>query len=241
MNIRQIVLDTETTGLDPKQGHKMIEVGCVELMDRKLTGNNLHVYINPGREIDAQAQAVHGISNEDLADKPAFADIAQDLLDYIDGAELIIHNAPFDVGFLDNEFQDWRSQFGQVSDYCSVVDTLVMARQLHPGQRNDLDSLCKRYLVDNSNRDLHGGLLDAEILADVYLRMTGGQTSLTLGEEMTANGPKSATAKAASRPPGKIPVIRADSVETKNHIEWVARLEESCGSESIWRKLQDTK
>ncbi len=238
MNIRQIVLDTETTGLDPKQGHKMIEIGCVELIDRKLTGNNLHFYVNPEREIDAGAIAVHGINNDFLKDKPCFSDVAEDLLAYLKDSEVIIHNAPFDVGFLDNEFSQCIDGYDELTNYCEVFDTLVQARQLHPGQRNDLDSLCKRYEVDNSNRDLHGGLLDAEILADVYLRMSGGQTSLTLGEALSTTGDDKKEFVTIRRDDGEIPVIRANSVELKNHIEWVDRLEQASGEESVWRKLQ---
>jgi DNA polymerase-3 subunit epsilon len=238
MNIRQIVLDTETTGLDPRQGHKMIEVGCIELLDRKLTGNNLHFYVNPEREIDAGAIAVHGITNESLQDKPIFADVAKDLLAFLKGSEVIIHNAPFDVGFLDNEFAECIEGYENLTDYCKVFDTLVQARQLHPGQRNDLDSLCKRYEVDNSNRDLHGGLLDAEILADVYLRMSGGQTLLVLGEELSSADSGSGDFTLITRPQGKLPVIKANFVELQNHIEWVDRLEQATGEKSVWRKLQ---
>ena len=237
MNIRQIVLDTETTGLDPRQGHKMIEVGCIELLDRKLTGNNLHFYVNPEREIDAGAIAVHGITNESLQDKPIFADVAKDLLAFLKGSEVIIHNAPFDVGFLDNEFAECIEGYENLTDYCKVFDTLVQARQLHPGQRNDLDSLCKRYEVDNSNRDLHGGLLDAEILADVYLRMSGGQTLLVLGEELSSADSGSGDFTLITRPQGKLPVIKANFVELQNHIEWVDRLEQATGEKSVWRKL----
>ena len=179
--MRQIILDTETTGLEPKLGHRIIEIGGIELVDRRMTGNTLHHYINPEREIDEAAFEVHGISLESLKDKPVFTDLSKELLDFIAGAELIIHNAPFDVAFLNNEFQ--LSGFGKnvVEQHCEVLDTLVMARHKHPGQKNSLDALCKRYEVDNSQRQLHGALLDAEILADVYLLMTGGQISL-LGE-----------------------------------------------------------
>ncbi|NNM01854.1 MAG: DNA polymerase III subunit epsilon [Gammaproteobacteria bacterium] len=174
--MRQIVLDTETTGLDPSAGHRIIEVGCIEMIDRRLTDNSFHQYLNPDREIDAGAQEVHGISLEKLQGQPRFGDIAADLVEYLRGAELIIHNAPFDVGFLDMELE--RAGLAPLAEVCSVVDTLVMARELHPGQRNNLDALCRRYEVDNSTRQLHGALLDAGILADVYLAMTGGQTSL---------------------------------------------------------------
>lgn len=179
--MRQIVLDTETTGLDPAQGHKIIEIGCVELVNRKLTGNHLHVYINPEREVEAAALEVHGLTNEFLADKPLFGDIADSFIDFVNGAELIIHNAPFDIGFLDTELAALKRDFKPMSDYCSILDSLLMARKKHPGQKNNLDALCKRYMVDNTQRELHGALLDAEILADVYLMMTGGQSSLSLG------------------------------------------------------------
>ena len=163
--MRQIVLDTETTGLDPKQGHKIIEIGCVEMVNRRLTGNNYHQYLQPDREIDEGAQAVHGICNEFLADKPRFSDVVKDFIDYIDGAELIIHNAPFDVGFLDHELKIVGPEFGKVGNYCEVIDTLVMARKLRPGKKNNLDVLCKEYEVNNAHRELHGALLDSELLA----------------------------------------------------------------------------
>ena len=181
--MRQIVLDTETTGLDPAQGHKVIEIGCVELVNRKLTGNHFHVYINPLREIEAAALEIHGITNTFLADKPLFADVAESFVEFVSGAELVIHNAPFDIGFLDHELAALKKSYKVMSEYCSVLDTLVMARKKHPGQKNNLDALCKRYMVDNTQRELHGALLDAEILADVYLMMTGGQSSLSLGYE----------------------------------------------------------
>lgn len=181
--MRQIVLDTETTGLEPSEGHRIIEIGCVEIVDRKLTGNHYHQYLKPDRDIDEGAIEVHGITNEFLEDKPLFDQVARDFLEFVDGAELIIHNAPFDIGFLDHELALMDSKLGAMSDYCSVLDTLTLARQMHPGQRNSLDALCKRYEIDNTHRELHGALLDSEILADVYLRMTGGQTSLTLGRQ----------------------------------------------------------
>jgi DNA polymerase III subunit epsilon len=173
---RLVLLDTETTGLEPEAGHRIIEIGCVELVNRRITGKHFHVYLNPDRQIDAGAIAVHGITNEFLSDKPRFADIAADFIAFIEGAELIIHNAPFDVGFINHEFS--QSGHGKLSDYSDVFDTLAYARKKHPGQRNSLDALCKRYNIDNSHRELHGALLDAEILADVFLLMTGGQISL---------------------------------------------------------------
>ncbi|BBN80991.1 DNA polymerase III subunit epsilon [Pseudoalteromonas sp. A25] len=184
---RQIVLDTETTGIDPKAGHRIIEIGCVELINRRLTGNNFHVYINPHREIEEEAIDVHGITNEFLRDKPMFNQVAQEFFDYIKGAELIIHNAPFDVGFMDHEFAMLNQGFPATHEYCQVLDTLVMARNLHPGQKNNLDALCRRYDIDNSKRTLHGALLDSEILADVYLGMTGGQVKLNLASGNESN------------------------------------------------------
>lgn len=173
--MRQIILDTETTGLRVEDGHRVIEIACLEMVNRKLTGDFYHQFVNPSREIEAAAMAVHGITNEFLTDKPSFAEIAQELMRFINGAELIIHNAPFDVSFLNNELFLSRQDFKAVTEYCNVIDTLHMARQLHPGQRNSLDALCKRYGVDNSKRDLHGALIDTDLLAHVYLAMTGGQ------------------------------------------------------------------
>ncbi len=176
--MRQIVLDTETTGLSTTDNHRIIEIGCIELINRKITGKRYHQYINPKREIDEGALAVHGLSNQFLEDKPLFDDIAHEFIAFIEGAELIIHNAPFDVGFINHELSLSKKKWQMVADYCRVIDTLQMARQLHVGQRNNLDALCKRYKVDNTQRDLHGALIDAHLLAQVYLAMTGGQGSL---------------------------------------------------------------
>ncbi len=181
--MRQVVLDTETTGLEPKLGHRIIEIGALELVDRQLTGQQFHVYINPERDIDQGALEVHGITEEFLRDKPRFAEISDDLMAFVDGAELVIHNAPFDIGFLDNELSLTGHEHASITAIASVLDTLELARDLHPGQRNSLDALCKRYEVDNGSRSLHGALLDAEILADVYLAMTGGQVDLGLSME----------------------------------------------------------
>ena len=175
---RIVVLDTETTGLNPQEGHRIIEIGCVELVKRRLTGKRFHVYINPDRIIDEGAIAVHGITNQFLDDKPHFEQIVDDFIAFIKDAELVIHNAPFDVGFINNELSRLNNKSGTITDYSEVFDTLTYARKKHPGQRNSLDALCKRYGIDNSHRDLHGALLDAEILADVFLLMTGGQSSL---------------------------------------------------------------
>lgn len=186
--MRQIILDTETTGLNPEAGHRIIEIGCVEMIDRRQTGNNYHQYINPERDIDVGAIEVHGITNEFLVDKPVMSEICSDFLEYVKGAELVIHNADFDTGFIDSEFTQVDKTFGVIADHCLILDTLKMARDLHPGQRNSLDALCKRYEVDNSQRDLHGALLDARILADVYLAMTGGQGSLLDTDEVSVGG-----------------------------------------------------
>ncbi len=214
VNTRQIVLDTETTGLDPRQGHKIIEIGCVEMINRRLTGNNYHQFIQPDREIDEGAQAVHGISNEFLADKPRFADVVKDFIEYIDGAELIIHNAPFDVGFIDHEFKWAGAEYGSVASYCSVIDTLVMARKMRPGKKNNLDVLCKEYEVNNAHRELHGALLDAELLAEVYLRMTGGQSVLSLDSEESSDSDTGETVvKKLSADRKPIKIIRANEEE----------------------------
>ena len=179
--MRQVVLDTETTGLDAASGHRIIEIGCVELIDRKLTGRHYNQYVNPQRSSDEEAVAVHGITDEFLSDKPVYPQIAQAFYEFIEGAELIIHNAPFDTGFIDHELKRLGHRVRTIGSICSVIDSLALARQKHPGQKNSLDALCKRYMIDNSRRALHGALLDSEILADVYLAMTGGQTALHLG------------------------------------------------------------
>ncbi|MCU7904710.1 MAG: DNA polymerase III subunit epsilon [Candidatus Thiodiazotropha sp. (ex Epidulcina cf. delphinae)] len=217
--MRQIVLDTETTGLEPERGHRIIEIGCVEMVDRRLTGNNFHQYLQPERDIDAAAIEVHGITNEFLADKPKFSDVAADFIDYVSGAELIIHNAPFDVGFLDHELSIMHSQ-AKVDALCAVTDTLVMAKKMHPGQRNSLDALCKRYDIDNAHRELHGALLDAEILADVYLAMTGGQTALLLDGSPADEGGGGPSIDGIRRLPSDRPrlkVVSASAEELKVH------------------------
>ena len=215
---RQIVLDTETTGLEPSQGHRIIEIGCVEMINRRLTGNNYHQYLQPDREIDEGAQAVHGISNEFLADKPRFPDVVKDFIEYLDGAELIIHNAPFDVGFINHEFQLAGDEFGKVATYCTVIDTLVMARKMRPGKKNNLDVLCKEYDVNNKHRELHGALLDSELLAEVYLRMTGGQSALSLeSEEVSGSAEGGAVIKKLSADRRPIKVIQANDEELKAH------------------------
>lgn len=230
---RQIVLDTETTGLDPKQGHRIIEIGCVELINRKLTGNHYHVYINPEREVDAGAYKVHGIGNDFLADKPLFKEIASDFIAFIDGSELIIHNAAFDVGFIDHEFNLLKPKRRNVASFCEILDTLVMARKKHPGQKNNLDALCKRYGVDNSGRDLHGALLDSEILADVYLAMTGGQASLFASDTVGDKVASSQKTVSSLQRQGVIPVIAAHQSELSRHKEYLNKLREKSES-CIW-------
>ena len=233
--MRQIVLDTETTGLEPAEGHRIIEIGCVELVDRRLTRNSFHQYLQPDREIDQGAVDVHGITNAFLRDKPRFADIAEDFVGYIRGAELIIHNAPFDVGFLDHELVHRLKRAERIGDLCQVTDTLTMARSLHPGQRNSLDALCKRYDVDNSRRDLHGALLDAEILADVYLAMTGGQTSLSLGANSvpgTGAVREPVRRLPTNRPPLK--VVRAVEDELAAHRARLSAIDEASGGRCQW-------
>ena len=237
--MRQVVLDTETTGLDPSQGHRIIEIGCVELVDRKLTGRHYHQYINPAREIDAGAIEVHGITPEFLADKPYFDAIWEDFLQFVDGAELVIHNAPFDVGFINHEFSLLdNNNPGVLETYCGVIDTLIMARQKHPGQRNSLDALCQRYAVDNSQRELHGALLDAEILADVYLFMTGGQTNLLLAgdensEGQTSNDDAQVRRLSPSRP--TLPVIRASDHELQQHEIRLQEIDKASEGKTVWR------
>ena len=236
--MRQIVLDTETTGLEPQQGHRIIEIGCVDLLDRKLTGRHYHQYINPERDIEEGAIEVHGITNEFLIDKPVFAAIADDFWEFIRGAELVIHNAPFDVGFINSEFA--RLKKHSLDSECGVLDTLALARQKHPGQKNNLDALCKRYGVDNSQRDLHGALLDAEILADVYLLMTGGQTALALAADRSENEDHAVTAAGVvklSRHPGGIPIVRADEQELEAHLQKLAAVNKAAGGECLWLKL----
>jgi len=235
--VRQIVLDTETTGLDAAQGHRVIEIGCVELVNRKLTGNHYHQYINPHREIDQGAIEVHGITNDFLADKPAFELIAATFIDFVQGAELVIHNAPFDIGFLNAELQRVLGADTCVEDFCTVTDTLVMARAKHPGQRNSLDALCQRYTVDNSQRDLHGALLDAEILADVYLAMTGGQTTLQLSDSGAANDGQKQAEQIVRLPANRaaLPVIKASPEERAAHDAQLQSIAAASGGLVVWR------
>lgn len=240
--MRQIVLDTETTGLEAESGHRIIEIGCVEVVNRRLTGNDLHLYLNPERDIDAGAIEVHGITLEQLADKPRFADVADELLAYLKGAELVIHNAPFDVGFLNHELRRIEAGIATIEECCGIVDTLVEARRMHPGQRNSLDALCKRYEIDNSTRELHGALLDAQLLAEVYLAMTGGQTRLVLGEAAGGGRDTLAVAglaerlAAADRRPR---VVRAAEAELEAHRGYLERLSRSAEDGSVWERVAD--
>ncbi|MGB5326555.1 MAG: DNA polymerase III subunit epsilon [Pseudomonadales bacterium] len=234
MTQRQIVLDTETTGLEPANGHRIIEIGCVELVERRHTQRHYHQFIDPQREIDAGAFEVHGISNEFLAGKPRFRDIVDEFLGFISGAELIIHNAPFDIGFLNHELALAKHRITAIEKVCSVVDTLAMARHKHPGQRNNLDALCKRYLVDNSGRQLHGALLDSEILADVYLRMTGGQSALALDSDAEAASGKSEAAVAIEcKRSAALPVIEPSLAERQSHEALLQRMKDATG-QCLW-------
>ena len=240
--MRQIVLDTETTGLEPSQGHRIIEIGCVEISNRRTTQNRFHQYINPQREIDEGAVEVHGITNAFLDDKPVFREIAEDFLAFVKGAELIIHNAPFDVGFINHELKRLDASVKRIEDCCSILDTLSMARQLHPGQKNNLDALCKRYEIDNSSRTLHGALLDAEILADVYLAMTGGQVHLSLDGEDSQQQTGQAGVM-APRPVArsqKLRIITASAAELAEHDKRLAAIAKASGTKTVWQLLEET-
>lgn len=233
---RQIVLDTETTGLEPAQGHRIIEIGCVELMERRPSGNNFHVYLQPDREIDQAAIEVHGITNEFLADKPRFEDVAEAFMDYLRDAEVIIHNAPFDVGFIDAELARLPGEL-TMDGVCRVTDTLVMARQMHPGQRNSLDALCGRYDIENAHRTKHGALLDAEILADVYLAMTGGQKALSLeAEEPSRDVGEAGGIRRLARDRSALRVVQASSAELALHEARLNSIGEACGDVPAWRR-----
>jgi len=236
--MRQVVLDTETTGLDPSQGHRVIEIGCVEIDNRKLTGKHFHCYLNPDREIDAGALEVHGLTSHFLSDKPRFHQIESEFLEFIDGSELVIHNAPFDVGFLDYELASTKSGAQNIASYCGVLDSLLLAREKHPGQRNSLDALCKRYGVDNTQRQLHGALLDAEILADVYLVMTSGQSSLLLAEEDSDVSTRRRKSKKNPTNRPKIAVIKANDEELEIHRQRLNDLAESSEQGCLWLELE---
>ena len=233
--MRQVVLDTETTGLEAELGHRILEIGCVEMIGRKITRRHFHHYINPQRDIDEGALEVHGISSDFLADKPVFLDIWESFLDFVKDSELIIHNAAFDIGFINQEMRLISSSLGVITDHCSVVDSLELARNKHPGQKNNLDALCKRYSIDNSQRELHGALLDAEILADVYLLLTGGQGSLSLGEEPTGSGSRKMKERGRHT---ALKVIRATPDELIEHARKLDTLEEASENGCLWKQLE---
>ncbi|WP_213948323.1 DNA polymerase III subunit epsilon [Luteibacter sp. dw_328] len=235
--MRQIVLDTETTGLEAHLGHRLVEIGAVEMIGRRPTGNHFHTYLNPQRAIDEEASKVTGIKDEHLVDKPLFIEKVDEFLEFIRGAELIIHNAAFDVGFLNAELKRAGAQYGQIADHATVLDTLLMARQMYPGQRNSLDALCKRLGVDNTKRDLHGGLLDAQLLADVYIAMTTGQGGLEFAFD--ANDERSRTSVLQDIVIKRRPLVRhADPEELARHAKRLEALDKSAGGQSIWRKME---
>jgi DNA polymerase-3 subunit epsilon len=243
--MRQIVLDTETTGLEVEQRHRIIEIGCVELNNRRLTGRSFHRYLNPERDIDEGALEVHGLTREQLAKEPKFAEIHAEFLDFVRDAELVIHNAPFDVAFLNAELarldNGVRLDSGAllITDLCRVLDTLALARQMHPGQRNNLDALCKRYAVDNSHRDYHGALLDARILAEVYLAMTGGQAKLILSAELDTARSRAARLDAPHplSDSVRVAVVMANEEELAAHEHALALLDKASGGETVWRRM----
>jgi len=230
---RQIVLDTETTGLELSQGHRVIEIGCIEIANRRVSANEFHHYLNPEREIDLGALAVHGISREFLLEKPRFAEIAASLLDYLRGAEVIIHNAEFDVGFLNAELAR-AGMPERIENLCRVTDTWQLARKLHPGQKNSLDALCKRYSIDNSGRELHGARLDAMLLAEVYLAMTGGQATLVL-ERAEPAGPVPGPGIELGEESGALVVVRASAAELAAHRERLAAIAKKSGDKLVWQ------
>lgn len=238
--MRQVVLDTETTGLEVEQHHRVIEIGCVEIFNRRLTGRRFHRYLNPERDIDEGAQAVHGLSREQLSKEPTFAQVHAEFLEFVQGAELLIHNAPFDVAFLDAEFGrlNGAAVAGKITDVCRVLDTLVLARQMHPGQRNSLDALCKRYSVDNSKREYHGALLDARILAEVYLAMTGGQATFSLSEESDTARSRARHAAPLRFSEGiRIVVVKASEEELIAHEHALTLLDKASHGNTVWRRL----
>jgi DNA polymerase III subunit epsilon len=236
--MRQIVLDTETTGLEPSLGHRIIEIGCVELLNRRLTGRTFHRYLNPERDIDIGAEAVHGLQRQDLDRQPRFAEVAGELLEFIGGSELVIHNAEFDIAFLDAELRR-AGRAELMGELCRVLDTLVLAREMHPGQRNNLDALCRRYNVDNSRRELHGALLDARILADVYLAMTGGQGALALTDGLAGAAAGAGQIRALVRPPSPLRVIGATGEELRAHRDMLALIASASGGRCLWPAVGD--
>jgi DNA polymerase III subunit epsilon len=234
--MRQIVLDTETTGLEPAEGHRIIEIGCVEIVNRRATGRTFHQYLNPEREIDRAAEDVHGLSNAFLSDKPRFTEVAGEFLAFVEGAELVIHNAAFDLGFLDAELARLEPPGPAMAEVCGILDTLMLARQLHPGQRQSLDALCRRYNVDNSGRDLHGALLDAQLLAEVFLAMTGGQAELGLHAESGRGGGTRKRPRKVARKGLTLVVQRASDEELAAHETLLDRLDAEHGAPCLWRR-----
>ncbi len=232
--MRQIVLDTETTGLEVAEGHRIIEIGCIEILDRRVTRNSYHQYLNPDREIDAGAQEVHGISNRELANKPRFAEVAADFLKFVSGAELVIHNAAFDVGFINHELKLMGNSVSDIASVCAVKDTLELARRQHPGQKNSLDALCKRYSVDNSGREYHGALLDAQLLAEVYLAMTGGQAALVLDAETQAGTGGVSRSRPVDRRGLMLTVQRASPEERAAHEAKLKEIAKASGGKALW-------
>jgi DNA polymerase III subunit epsilon len=231
--MRQVVLDTETTGLDPKNGHRIIEIGCVELFNRQITGQTFHFYLQPDRDIDPDAMKVHGITNEFLVDKPRFSDIVTQFLKFVENAELIIHNAPFDVGFLNAELKLWNAEQLPIDKTNQILDTLVLARRWYPGQKNNLDALCKRFNIDNTQRQLHGALLDAQILAEVYLAMTGGQVVL-LAQPDSAQHIKNTEIRRIDKNRSRLPVIMPTTEELALHEQRLATIEKKSGGQCVW-------
>jgi DNA polymerase-3 subunit epsilon len=233
--MRQIVLDTETTGLEASQGHRIIEIGCVEIVNRRITERRYQQYINPERDIDAGAVEVHGITLADLAERPTFADIAMEFVEFVRGAELVIHNASFDVGFLNMELERLGPAWGRTEDYCTVFDTLPLAREMHPGQRNSLDALCKRYDVSNAHRERHGALLDAELLAEVYLAMTGGQATLALDAGRRQERHTGAQARPLQRPSSLV-VVMPNAEELAAHELALKAVDKASRGQCVWMK-----
>ena len=235
--MRQIVLDTETTGIDPKQGHRIIEIGCIEIIHRRITQNRFHTYLQPDRKISKDASAIHGITDEFLKDKPRFTDIVNEFIEFIKGAQLIIHNATFDVGFLNHELGLLAQEWLPLSQYCQILDTLALARERHPGQKNSLDALCKRYNIDSSRRQLPGALLDAELLAEVYLAMTGGQVSLL--EERTGEiSNKTSSIRRLSPQRLPLPLIHPTVEELQIHQHRLATIDKVSGGKCVWLALE---
>jgi len=236
--MRQVVLDTETTGLDPKSGHRIIEIGCVELFNRQITGQTFHVYLQPDRQVDPEAMKVHGITDEFLLDKPRFIEIVDQFLTFIGTAELIIHNAPFDVGFLNSELKLWKVDQTPIDKTCSILDTLVLARKRYPSQKNNLDALCKRFNIDNTQRQLHGALLDAQILAEVYLAMTGGQEVL-LAQSENAQHIKNTEIRRVDKNRSRLPIIMPTLEELSAHEQRLTVIDKKSSGQCVW--LQSSK